>query len=133
MNIHAILKALLVVVSSILITHPAFSQSESELWDKEIEQIAEQYRQGKISHTVSLRKTLEATKIYHPSDKITQAFFESLIDYSEQQDNKLISQKRYEELLAALAEKYYQTSIKMNNTRERAQKQVEQMMPLTTK
>lgn len=126
MTISVSAKAIFALILLLILSHTSFAQSNEDLYDRETDRILKQYEQGKINRTTSFRETLAATKTYRPNDRLTQAFFQSLLEYSEQQDKKLITQKKFEELLTARAERYREASIEMVEARKQAQRQSDQ-------
>lgn len=117
------MKAILTVIlaAAALISHPASSQTNQDLYIKELNQIGAQLLDKKIDRTTFFKESLAATKTYLPNDKLTQSFFQSLIEYSEQLDRKVITKKKYEELYEARTERY-KTAIE---NKERAERQAE--------
>ena len=59
-----------------------------------------------ISRTVMLKEKLAAAKTFMPNDRITQAYYTSLIEYSEQLDNQKISRQEFDTLAAARGERF---------------------------
>lgn len=110
-----------ILVTVVLISHPAFAQANPDLYSKELSQISSQFQDGKIDRTTFFKESLAVAKTYLPNDRLTQSFFQSLIDYSEQLDRKAITKKKYEELYDARIERY---KYALEN-RERAERQAE--------
>jgi len=100
---------------------PALAQNNQQLYDKELEQIGAQFETKKIDRTTGLKEILAATKTYFPNDKLTQSFYQSLIEYSEQFDRKVITKKKFDELFEARTDRYKSA---MEN-KERAERQAE--------
>ncbi|MBU3551392.1 hypothetical protein [Polynucleobacter sp. MWH-Berg-3C6] len=96
----------IVLVCAALVSLKAFAQNNSELFSKEVERIVAQYEAKKISQSVAAKEILIASKAYFPSDKLTQDYYQSLADYSDQLAKKTISQKQFDELTNARVERY---------------------------
>lgn len=118
-------KAIFALIFFLTLSHASFAQSTEDLYDKELGRILEQYQLGKISRTESIKETLAATKTYFPSGRISQAFYESLLDYSIQLDNKKITPKKYNEMYDARLARYESALSEQKDARERAQRQSE--------
>lgn len=84
----------------------SFGQGNQELFQKEVERIAAHVDSKKITRTEGLKEVLAASKSYVPNDRLSQSYFQSIIEYSEQLDKKTISRKKYDELFAARTERY---------------------------
>lgn len=97
------------------------AQTNADLFDKEVEQIGTQFKAKKIDRTTGLKEILAATKTYFPNDKLTQSFYQSLVEYSEQFDRKIITKKKFDELFEARTDRYKSA---MEN-KERAERQAE--------
>lgn len=109
------------LILAILTSLPALAQNNQQLYDKELEQIGAQFEAKKIDRTTGLKEILAATKTYFPNDKLTQSFYQSLIEYSEQFDRKAITKKKFDELFEARTDRYKSA---MEN-KERAERQTE--------
>ena len=94
------------LILAILTSLPALAQNNQQLYDKELEQIGAQFEAKKIDRTTGLKEILAATKTYFPNDKLTQSFYQSLIEYSEQFDRKAITKKKFDELFEARTDRY---------------------------
>jgi hypothetical protein len=104
-----------------LLSLPVFAQNNQELYNKELDQIGAQFEAKKIDRTTGLKEILAATKTYFPNDKLTQSFYQSLIEYSEQFDRKAITKKKFDELFEARTDRYKSA---MEN-KERSERQAE--------
>ncbi len=109
------------LILAILTSLPALAQNNQQLYDKELEQIGAQFESKKIDRTTSLKEILAARKTYFPNDRLTQSFLQSLVEYSEQLDKKIITKKKYEELYEARTDRYKSAL----ENKERAERQAE--------
>jgi hypothetical protein len=111
------------LVFAAFISASVFAQntpSEYALFKKEDNRITEQRNANTISRTKMLKERLVASKTYMPNDRVTMAYITSLIDYSEQLDNKKISQKEYSSLTEARGERFMAAIKDMNDAEDRA-------------
>lgn len=117
------------LVTSALISTNAFAQntpSEYDLFRKEELRIEAQRSEKKISLTVMLKEKLAAAKTYMPNDRISQAYYMSLIEYSEQFDNKKISKQEFDALAEARGKRFMAAIKDVNDAEDRLQAQQRQ-------
>lgn len=115
----------IVLVFAALISAPVFAQNNAELFSKEVERIVAQYEAKKISQSVAAKEIFIASKSYFPNDKLTQDYYQSLSDYSDQLAKKSISQSKFDELTNARAERYEAAMEDRREANARAQRQAE--------
>lgn len=119
----------IVLVFAALISTSVFAQQypgEYDLFRKEELRIDAQRSAKTISRTGMLKEKLAAAKTYMPNDRISQAYYTSLIEYSEQLDDQKISQKEYYALAQARGERFLAALKDSNDAEDRLQSQQRQ-------
>lgn len=119
------LKRIFAVAILVAASFGVFAQSNSDLYDKEADRITEQFNAGKLGRTAAIKEMLWATKTYYPNDRISHAYWQSIIEYSEQLDKKQITKKRYDELYEARLQRYKQSYDEAKEAYEKDRRQAE--------
>lgn len=122
------------LVTSALISTNVFAQntpSEYALFKKEHDRIEAQREAKTISRTAMFQEKLAAAKTYMPNDRISQAYYMSLLGYSEQLDKKQITQEEYKALAAARGERFMAAIKDLNDAADRAEQAQQRQGPQT--
>lgn len=115
----------IVLVFTAFLSLPVIAQTKEDLFNKELERIVAQYEAKKISQSEAAKEVFIASKSYFPSDKLTQDYFQSLSEYTDQLAKKAITRKKFDELRYARAERYEAAIADRKEAAERAQRQAE--------
>lgn len=122
----------IVLVFAALISTSVFAQQypgEYDLFRKEELRIDAQRSAKTISRTGMLNEKLAAAKTYMPNDRITQAYYTSLIEYSEQFDNQKISKQELEILMAARGERFLAALKDSSDAADRREQEQQRQSP----
>lgn len=118
------IRAIVLVLAALLFTS-VMAQTKEDLFNKELERIVAQYEAKKISQSEAAKEIFIASISYFPNDKLTQDYFQSLSEYTDQLAKKSITRKKFDELRYARAERYEAAMADRKEAAERAQRQAE--------
>lgn len=124
----------IVLICAALMSNSVFAQntpSEYALFKKEHDRIEAQREAKTISRTAMFQEKLAAAKTYMPNDRISQAYYTSLLGYSEQLDKKQITQEEYKALVSARGERFMATLKDLNDAADRAEQAQQRQGPQT--